>query len=69
MNKRTDSSEYGFGRTMDTHALCAYLGLGQYAARDIAQNAGAIIKVGRRVVYDRMKIDAYMDSLTAEGVK
>lgn len=68
MNKRIDNTGYGYGRSMDINALCAYTGFGKYAARDLAERAGAVIKVGRRVVYDRARIDAYMDTMT-EGVK
>lgn len=67
MNKRNENVGYGYGRSMDINALCAYTGFGKYAARDIATKAGAVIRVGRRVVYDRAKVDAYMDKLT-EGV-
>lgn len=67
MNKRTENAGrgYGYGRALDINALCAYTGVGRYAAKTLAEDAGAVIKLGRRVVYDRTKIDAYMDSMTA----
>lgn len=66
----TDKKEarYGYGRTMDIAALCAYTGLGKYAAKGVAESAGAVIRVGRRVVYDRTRIDAYMDSMMVKAV-
>lgn len=64
MNKRTENTEYGYGRSLDMTALCAYTGLGRAAATDLAKQAGAVIRLGRRVVYDRVKIDSFMDKLT-----
>lgn len=67
MNKRTENTGYGYGRSMDINALCAYTGLGRDAAKSLADRAGAVIRLGRRVVYDRAKIDACIDSMS-EGV-
>lgn len=63
-----NETRYGYGRTMDIVALCAYTGLGKYAAKGVAESAGATIHLGRRVVYDRARIDAYMDSMTVKAV-
>lgn len=68
MRERIQDAGYGYGRSMDINALCAYTGLGKYAAKQVADNAGAVIRLGRRVVYDRSRIDAYMDGMTAAKV-
>lgn len=67
MYKREQDTGYSYGRSMDITALCAYTGLGKAAAKNLAAEAGAVIRLGRRVVFDRNKIDAYMDTLT-QGV-
>lgn len=67
MRKRITNTEYGYGRSMDINALCAYTGFGKCAARDLAERAGAVIRFGRRVVYDRTRIDAYMDTMTTKA--
>lgn len=64
LNKRYENTNYEYGRAMDINALCAYTSCGKDTARRLASDAGAVIRVGRRVVYDRRKIDAYMDTLT-----
>lgn len=67
MNKRTENTGYGYGRSLDMTALCAYTGFGRAAAKDLAERAGAVIRLGRRVVYDRSRIDAYMDTMTEQA--
>ena len=45
--------------------LQAYLSVGESTVRKIAEASGAKIKIGRRALYDRRRIDAYIDSLGA----
>ena len=54
-------------RYVPTQELQAYTGLGKFAAEKVAKEAGAVIKVGRRVVYDLNKIDAHMEALTSKS--
>ena len=54
-------------RLMDIKKLMEYLSLGKGSAKDVGAKADAVIRIGRRVVYDRMKIDAYIDSLGGGG--
>lgn len=68
MRDRAQDTRYGYGRSMDINALCAYTGLGKYAAKQLADQAGAVIRMGRRVVYDRTMIDSYMDSMMVKAV-
>lgn len=62
MKKRTREVN-AFGRYLDIQALCSYTNVGRSTAKNIATQAGAVIKYGRRVVYDREKIDRFMESL------
>lgn len=50
--------------TGDMPSTCLRYGLGRYSVEQLAQAAGAKIRVGRRVVYNWKKMDAYMDSIS-----
>ena len=52
---------------VDINALQNMLGVGRNTADDIGKKAGAVIKVGRRKLFNVKKIQAYMDSLTENG--
>lgn len=52
-------------RLMDTIELQAYLSLGRNSAVDIGNKAGSRVNFGRRVLWDRKKIDLYLDSISA----
>ena len=54
-------------RLMDTEELRAYINLGRNSAMKLGDKIGARVQIGKRVLWDRVKIDAYFDSLT--GVK
>ena len=54
-------------RIMDTDELRAYTGLGRNNAIKFGEKIGAKVKIGRRVLWDRKRVDQYFDSLT--GVK
>lgn len=51
-------------RLMDTEELRAYTGLGRNSAMKLGEEIGAKVKVGKRVLWDRRKIDQYLDELT-----
>ena len=55
------------GRLMDTEELRAYTGLGRNSAMMFGEEIGAKVKVGKRVLWDRKKIDRYLDRLTEVG--
>lgn len=61
--KKPQYNPTGMSRLLSKEALRDYLSLGRDKAEQIAEDAGAKIKVGRRTLYDREKIDAYIDSL------
>ena len=52
-------------RYLGTRELCEYLSIGQNTARSIGKEAGARIKIGRRVVFDKNAIDRYLEGLRA----
>lgn len=51
-------------RLLDTEELRAYVRLGRNNAMKLGVDSGAKIKIGRRVLWDRAKIDRYLNSLT-----
>lgn len=56
---------YGEGkRLMDIDELCQYVSLGRNSAATLGKAAEAIVRVGRRVLYDKKKIDAYIETLS-----
>lgn len=67
MRNRTVTSSAVESRLMDTEELRAYINLGRNNAMKLGDEIGARVQIGKRVLWDRVKIDAYFDSLT--GVK
>lgn len=63
MKDRTVLTNVGESRLMDVETLRGYVNLGRNNAMKLGENAGARVKIGKRVLYDRRKIDAYLDSL------
>ena len=66
MRSRTVKVNTG-SRLMDTEELRAYTNLGRNNAMKLGEEIGAKVQIGRRVLWDRVKIDQYFNSLT--GVK
>ncbi len=63
-NKR-ESMLYAEGkRLMDIDELCHYASLGRNSAATLGKDAEAVVRVGRRVLYDKKKIDAYIEILS-----
>ena len=67
MRNRTVTTTIGESRLMDTEELRAYTNLGRNNAMKLGEEIGAKVQIGRRVLWDRRKIDEYFNSLT--GVK
>lgn len=63
MNKRKDGVTE-LKRMLSADECCSYLGLGRNKAREFAEAAGARRTYGRRVLYDRVKLDAALDAMT-----
>ena len=64
MNSRNDIQAKGESRLMDTNELRAYTNLGRNMATKLGIEAGAKIKMGKRVLWDKVKIDQYLNELT-----
>lgn len=67
MRNRTGTAVDRGSRLMDTEELRAYTNLGRNNAMKLGEEIGAKVQIGRRVLWDRVKIDQYFNSLT--GVK
>lgn len=50
-------------RLLGLSELQTYLSIGENTARKIGKESGAVVKIGRRLLFDRQKIDEYIDSL------
>ncbi len=66
MNKTTkDSSDFPFRKSsVDTKELQEMLSCGRVTAVQIGNNAGAKIQIGRRVLWNVRKVNAYLDSIS-----
>ncbi len=53
-------------RLMDTDTLRTYLNLGRDNAVRLGNASGARLQFGKRVLWDKNKVDAYLDSLTED---
>ena len=51
-------------RLIDTEELRAYTNLGRNNAMKLGDEIGARVQIGRRVLWDRVKIDQYFNDLT-----
>lgn len=50
--------------TVDINGLQAMLSIGKNTAAEIGEKAGAVIRIGRRKLYNVKKIQEYMDGLS-----
>lgn len=67
MRNRIVRTELGIdARTGRIEQACARYGVGRNTMRQIAEQAGAVIKIGRNYLINFQKVDAYMDSLSGE---
>lgn len=64
MRQRTANVILGESRLMDTEELRAYTNLGRNNAMKLGEDIGAKVKIGKRVLWDRKKIDQYFNELT-----
>ena len=67
MRNRTSIPITGESRLMDTEELRVYTNLGRNNAMKLGEEIGAKVRIGRRVLWDRVKVDQHFNSLT--GVK
>lgn len=64
MRTRNIGASLGESRLMDTEELRAYTNLGRNNAMKLGEEIGAKVKIGKRVLWDRKKIDQYFNELT-----
>lgn len=60
-------AELCYRRLLNASEASYYLGLGKNRGVEFAKSIDAEIKIGRRALYDKVKIDQYLDSLTGVG--
>ncbi len=53
-------------RLLNRKEACAYVGLGLCRGTKFCDQAGARIQYGNRVLYDKQKLDKYIDSQTVK---
>ena len=56
-------------RLMDEQELRAYTNLGRNKARELGTNAQSVVRIGARVLYDRHKVDKFLDEQSATSNK
>jgi len=54
-------------RLLNLKTLQSYVGLGEKRAAQLGREAGAVVRYGSRVLYDRERIDQYIDQLREGG--
>ena len=66
MNKR-EKNEICEPMTVDITSLMSMLNVGKSTATKIGDEANAVIKVGRRKLFNVQRIREYMNSITGKG--
>lgn len=64
MNRRECETLPLESRLMSMTELMAYTNLGRHSANKIGTECGARVQIGKRVLWDRIKVDRYLNSLT-----
>ena len=64
MRARAMNTVAGESRLMDTEELRGYTNLGRNNAMKLGEEIGAKVKIGKRVLWDKVKIDQYLNNLT-----
>lgn len=65
MKARETSADYQNKRLLSANEIAEYTGLGRNTARRFAEEAGAVRKYGRRVLFDRFALDRAIDQMEA----
>lgn len=63
-NRRKSNESIGNVRLLDTDELRAYTNLGRNNAMKLGEEVGAKVVIGRRVLWDKLKLDQYLNELT-----
>lgn len=62
--RKTKNLECENKLTVDINGLQALLSLGRASADEIGRNAGAVIRIGRRKLYNVEKVKAYLNTIS-----
>lgn len=58
---RNTNGDISQKRMLSEKEACCYVGLGRSATRNYCQSIGAITHIGRRILFDRYKIDKALE--------
>ena len=61
---KTNNTETDKKITVDINGLQSMLSMGRHSATKIGEDAGAVIRVGKRKIYNVRKIEEYMNKLS-----
>ena len=64
MRLRAMNTVSGESRLMDTEELRAYTNLGRNSAMKLGEESGAMVRIGKRVLWDKVKLDQHLNELT-----
>lgn len=64
MIKRMKEKSENNSRLLDVNELRGYTNLGRNRAVELGTQAGARVKYGKRVLFDRVKLDSYIETLS-----
>ena len=66
MQKRTTVHNGGKDavKTIGLPEACARYGLGKHSMRRVAEDAGAVVRIGKRYLVNIQRVDLYMDSIS-----
>lgn len=62
--KKQSDDDRAVVKTGGIEDACARYGLGKANMRKVAEDAGAIIRIGKRLLVNYAKVDLYMDSIS-----
>ena len=65
MRAREQGGKLSDKRLLDALEIAEYTGMGRNTARKFAEEAGALRRYGKRVLFDRLVLDRAIDDLAA----
>lgn len=65
MKMREKNLNSADAKTGGIEEACARYGLGKQSMRRVAEDAGAVIRIGKRYLINFTRVDRYMDALSA----
>jgi len=66
MRKRNISTEISLCemKCHDINQLASYLNTGTATAKEIGEKAGAVIRIGKRLLFNVSRVDEYIDNIS-----